>query len=49
MRGAQTWIQRGRKDDWLKKMYDEATKGILEHLVQARALGPEGNDVDYNP
>lgn len=34
-----TWIQRGRKDEWLKKMYDESTKGILEHLVQTSSAG----------
>jgi hypothetical protein len=38
-------VQRGRKDDWLKQMYDEATKGILEHLVQVVADHTSGGYV----
>mmetsp|Transcript_58448 Transcript_58448/g.139047 ORF Transcript_58448/g.139047 Transcript_58448/m.139047 type:complete len:588 (-) Transcript_58448:75-1838(-) len=33
------WIQRGGKDAWLKKMYDEASEGILSKLLQTSSAG----------
>mmetsp|Transcript_14109 Transcript_14109/g.27850 ORF Transcript_14109/g.27850 Transcript_14109/m.27850 type:complete len:452 (-) Transcript_14109:11-1366(-) len=29
-----TWILRGRKEEWVKNMYDKATQGIADHLVK---------------
>merc|ERR1719503_457050 len=29
-----TWILRGRKEEWLKAMYDKSTDGIDKHLVK---------------
>ena len=37
---AQVWIQRGgSKDAWLKKMYDEASEGILAKLLKTSRAG----------
>jgi mannosyl-oligosaccharide alpha-1,2-mannosidase len=32
-----TWVLRGRKEEWLKEMYDKATDGIMKHMVKTSA------------
>ena len=39
----QTWILRGRKDDWLKDFYYGTAKDIIAHLIKARG-GEEGRE-----
>ena len=33
------WLVRGRKDDWLKKIYDESSSSIIKHMVKKSEAG----------
>jgi hypothetical protein len=33
------WLLRGRKDDWLKKIYDESSSSIIKHMVKKSEAG----------
>jgi len=33
------WVQRGGKDAWLKRMYDEAATGIISQMVKTSSAG----------